>query len=94
MGTYSYTFISAEIPSIPVLSFQLTRADTVSALRIDCKGILDTGSDVTLVPLPLIMQLNLCNREIAKWAVWQPRFAAPEERSQMISNPVNYPHNW
>lgn len=59
MSRYRYTFISAKIPSIPILSFQLTTPDLGAGLRIDCKGILDTGSDVTLVPLPLIMRLNI-----------------------------------
>ncbi len=58
MGTYSYTFISTEIPPIPLIPVLLRSPSSNSPLSIDCQAILDTGSDCTLVPIPLVMQVK------------------------------------
>jgi hypothetical protein len=59
VGTYSYKLVSVEIPPIPLIAVQLTAPGTLSDVRVDCQGILDTGSDCTLVPLPFLMRLNI-----------------------------------
>ncbi len=60
MKTYNYTIISAEIPAIPLTSVQLSVPNqSTSTNLVDCQAILDTGADVTLVPLPFLMELKL-----------------------------------
>ena len=53
MGTYSYTFVSTAIPSIPLISVTL-KTPSSNSVSIKCQSILDTGSDCTLVPIPLV----------------------------------------
>ena len=57
MATYSYTFVSTAIPPIPLISLTLKTPSSNSA-SIKCQGILDTGSDCTLVPIPLVTQVR------------------------------------
>lgn len=68
MATYSYTFFSPNIPPIPLIAVQLTTPES-SAVLVNCQGILDTGSDVTLVPLPLLVRVNA---EVAARAIRIP----------------------
>lgn len=58
MGTYSYTFVSTAIPPIPLISVTLKSPQSDSDLSIKCFGILDTGSDCTLVPIPLVVKVK------------------------------------
>jgi len=58
VGTYNYTFLSPEIPAIPLISVQLTTPGQYRATQLECQAILDTGSDCTLVPIPLLVQVN------------------------------------
>lgn len=64
MGTYSYTPLSPEIPPIPIMGLQLTTPES-SAVRVDCQGILDTGADCTLVPIPLLVRVNAKVADVA-----------------------------
>lgn len=58
MGTHQYTVLSSDIPPIPLLSVQLKTPGLQPRRSIAAQAILDTGSDCTLVPLPLLMQVN------------------------------------
>lgn len=58
MGTYSYTFVSTTIPPIPLISVTLKSPCSNSDPSVKCQGILDTGSDCTLVPIPLLAKVN------------------------------------
>ncbi|MBZ8180257.1 hypothetical protein [Oscillatoria salina] len=58
MGIYNYTFISPEIPAIPLIKVQLFTPGLTPTTKLDCEAILDTGSDCTLIPLPLLVQVN------------------------------------
>lgn len=57
MGTYRYTFISAEIPAIPILPIQIKTPNS-SAIVLKCQAILDTGSDATLIPIPFLVKVK------------------------------------
>ncbi|MDJ0650477.1 MAG: hypothetical protein QNJ60_17420 [Xenococcaceae cyanobacterium MO_188.B19] len=58
MGTYSYTFVSTANPPIPLISVTLKSPRSNSAPSVKCQGILDTGSDCTLVPIPLLAKVR------------------------------------
>ena len=58
MGTYSYTFVSTTIPPIPLISVTLKSPRSNSDPSVKCQGILDTGSDCTLVPIPLLVKVK------------------------------------
>ena len=58
MSTYSYTFVSTAIPSIPLISLTLKTPQANSDNLVKCQGILDTGSDCTLIPLPLVIKVK------------------------------------
>lgn len=58
MGTYSYTFVSTAIAPIPLISVTLKSPRFNSDSSIECQGILDTGSDCTLVPIPLVAKVK------------------------------------
>ncbi len=60
MKTYNYTTRPGEVPPIPLIPVQLSVPNqSKSTNLVNCKAILDTGADVTLVPLPFLMDLNL-----------------------------------
>ena len=58
MSTYSYTFVSTAIPPIPLISLTLKTPQANSDNLVKCQGILDTGSDCTLIPLPLVIKVK------------------------------------
>jgi len=58
VGTHQYTFLTPDIPPIPLLSVQLATPGIEPRRTIAAQAILDTGSDCTLIPLPLLMQVN------------------------------------
>ncbi len=58
MRNYSYTFVSAEIPAIPLILIQLKTPESTLPIDIEAQGILDTGSDCTLVPIPFLTQVK------------------------------------
>jgi hypothetical protein len=58
VGTHLYTLLTPDIPSIPLLSVQLAAPGLEPKRTIETQAILDTGSDCTLVPLPLLMQVG------------------------------------
>ncbi len=58
MGTYSYTFVSAEIPALPLMGVQLKSPTSNSSISLDCQAILDTGADCTLVPIPFVTRVE------------------------------------
>ncbi len=57
VGTYNYTLVSTSIPAIPLISVQL-KSPSSSSKSIICQAILDTGSDCTLVPIPLVLKVK------------------------------------
>lgn len=57
MITYDYTFVSTTIPPIPLISFELQTPRSNSSVT-RCQGILDTGSDCTLIPIPLVTKVK------------------------------------
>ena len=57
MATYSYTFVSTAIPPIPLISITL-QTPLSGSVSIKCQGILDTGSDCTLVPIPYVTKIR------------------------------------
>ena len=57
MGTYSYTFVSTAIPPIPLISVTL-KTPSSNSVAIKCQSILDTGSDCTLIPIPLVTKVK------------------------------------
>jgi hypothetical protein len=59
MGTYRYTYLSSEIPPIPIVPLELIKPGRFDgALSVVGQAILDTGSDCTLVPIPWLMQVQ------------------------------------
>lgn len=58
MGTYNYTFVSTAIPPIPLISVTLQSPNSNLSLSVKCAGILDTGSDCTLIPIPLVTSVK------------------------------------
>lgn len=58
MGTYNYTFVSTAIPPIPLISLTLKAPNSNLSVSVKCAGILDTGSDCTLIPIPLIVSVR------------------------------------
>ena len=58
MGTYPYTRLGSGIPAIPIVPVELATPGLAPLRRLACQAILDTGSDCTLVPLPLLMRVN------------------------------------
>jgi hypothetical protein len=58
MGTYRYTSLSADIPAIPIAQLELIQPGKFESPAVVGQGILDTGSDCTLVPIPWLMQIN------------------------------------
>jgi hypothetical protein len=58
MGTYRYTSIGTEIPAIPIMPLELIQPGKFDSPSVVGQGILDTGSDLTLVPIPWLVQVN------------------------------------
>jgi hypothetical protein len=58
MGTYRYTFLNADIPAIPIVPLELIQPGQFELRAVVGQGILDTGSDCTLVPIPWLIQVN------------------------------------
>ena len=60
MKKYKYNFVSAEFPPIPIIKVQLSDPNQSKSTNVvNCKAILDTGADATLVPIPFLIKLNL-----------------------------------
>jgi hypothetical protein len=57
VATYSYTFVSTTIPPIPLMPITLKSPSSNNSC-IKCQGIIDTGSDCTLVPIPLVTRIK------------------------------------
>jgi hypothetical protein len=58
MGTYRHTILSPEIPPIPILPIQIGAPGTNQGFRLTLSAILDTGSDCTLMPIPLLHRVG------------------------------------
>ncbi len=58
MSTHNYTFVSAVIPPIPLISLALKTPQVNSDSFVKCQAILDTGSDCTLIPLPMVIKVK------------------------------------
>ena len=57
MATYNYTFVSTAIPPIPLIPITL-QTPLSGSRSIKCQGILDTGSDCTIIPIPYVTQIE------------------------------------
>jgi hypothetical protein len=58
MGTYRYTRLGSEIPPMPIMPLELIKPGRFEAESLVGQGILDTGSDCTLVPIPWLVQIH------------------------------------
>jgi hypothetical protein len=58
MATHSYTNVGNGIPAIPILPLQLSGPVQSDLLTLTVPGILDTGSDCTLVPISLLQRIK------------------------------------
>jgi hypothetical protein len=55
VSVYDYQSIGVKLPRIPILTVQVFQPRNLRSPRLDCPTILDTGSDCTLLPLPILM---------------------------------------
>jgi hypothetical protein len=58
MTTHPYTPLSNQLPAIPILPLHLHPPATNPSSRHKIQGILDTGSDCTLIPIPDLIRVN------------------------------------
>jgi hypothetical protein len=58
MGNYRYTSLGTGIPAIPIIPLELIQPGQFDRPSIVGQGILDTGSDCTLIPIPWLIQVN------------------------------------
>ena len=58
MASYPYVDLGSEIPPIPILPIESWTPGLSGQLGIATQAILDTGSDCTLVPLDILMQVK------------------------------------
>jgi hypothetical protein len=58
MGIYRYTILAPGIPPIPILPIQLSAPEAKQGLQLTTSAILDTGSDCTLLPIPLLQRVQ------------------------------------
>ena len=58
MGVYRYTKLDQDLPPIPILQIQLMQPGAVRRAGLICSAILDTGSDCTLIPIPLLQRVS------------------------------------
>ena len=58
MASYPYVDLGTEIPPIPILPIEFWTPGFGGQLGIATQAILDTGSDCTLVPLDILMQVK------------------------------------
>lgn len=58
MASYSYLDLGTEIPPIPMLPIEFWCPGLSGQLGLATQAILDTGSDCTLVPLDILMQVK------------------------------------
>jgi hypothetical protein len=81
MGTYRYTSIGTEIPAIPIMPLELIQPGQLDSPSVVGQGILDTGSDCTLVPIPWLIQVNaqIADRALRIPVCGQLSLAIPHE---------------
>ncbi len=58
MASYPYVELGGGIPPIPILAIELFGSGANERLTAMTEGILDTGSDCTLVPLDVLMKVK------------------------------------
>jgi hypothetical protein len=58
MATYRYTRLGSDLPAIPIMPIELTTPGQTERQAIVGQGIIDTGSDCTLIPIPWLIQVN------------------------------------
>lgn len=58
MGTYRYTSLTANIPPTPIRPIQVGSPGTEERFSLNISAILDTGSDCTLIPIPLLQRVS------------------------------------
>jgi hypothetical protein len=81
MGTYRYTYLSTELPAIPLMPLELIQPGKFDQPSVIGQAILDTGSDCTLVPLPWLVQVHaqVADRAIRIPVCGQLSLAIPHE---------------
>lgn len=58
MGSYNYTSLGEEKPAAPLITVQITSLDKTKPKKVSGRAFLDTGSDITLVPLDALAQIS------------------------------------
>jgi hypothetical protein len=58
VGSYPYTAISSSIPGIPIMPVTISTPAFDPILGLEIQGILDTGSDCTLIPFSFLAKVN------------------------------------
>jgi hypothetical protein len=58
MATHSYTDLTLGLPPIPILRIKLGAPSSSNPLSHNIQGILDTGSDCTLIPIPDLLKVE------------------------------------
>jgi hypothetical protein len=58
VGSYPYTAISSSIPGIPIMPVTISTPGSDPILSLEIQGILDTGSDCTLIPFSFLAKVN------------------------------------
>ncbi|MGG6269179.1 hypothetical protein ACQ4M3_26280 [Leptolyngbya sp. AN03gr2] len=56
MTSFEYQTFADGIPAIPILSVRLFQPGQPTSAQFECASILDTGSDCTLLPLPVLVK--------------------------------------
>jgi hypothetical protein len=51
VGSYSYISLGKGKPAAPLITVQITSLDATKPKKVNWRAFLDTGSDITLVPL-------------------------------------------
>lgn len=58
MGSYNYTSLGEGKPNAPLITVQLTSLDKTEPKKVNWRAFLDTGSDITLVPLDALVKIG------------------------------------
>jgi len=58
VGSYNYTSLGEEKPNAPLITVELASLDKTKPKKVNWRAFLDTGSDITLVPLDALVQIS------------------------------------
>jgi hypothetical protein len=59
VGSYSYTALFSDIPGIPIMPVMISTPGPNPILSVEIQGVLDTGSDCTLIPFNFLAKVNV-----------------------------------